>query len=99
MTDRGLVVHQGALSQIEEAMAAATSALTEHLTTTLDLVNTQTAAWTEETRSRRAQRDHERRIREGVVRLSEALDEIRAAVAAHREEARAVEIENVAIVG
>jgi hypothetical protein len=84
---------------MEEAMATATSAITDHLTSTLDLVNTQTAAWTEETPSRQAQRDYERRLREGLTRLTDALDDIKAAVATYREDAREIEVENVAIVG
>jgi 50S ribosomal subunit-associated GTPase HflX len=84
---------------MEEAMSTATSSITEHLTSTLDAVNTQTAAWTEETPSRQAQRDTERRLREGITRLTQALDDIKAAVATYREDAREVEVENVAIVG
>ncbi|MFC6287285.1 hypothetical protein ACFP3Q_08455 [Nocardioides sp. GCM10027113] len=99
MSARGLVVHQGALTAIEEALASATAEISDRVSATLDQVNAQTAAWTEETPSRQAQREHERRIREGVLRLTEALDGVRAAVAAHREEARAAEVENVAIVG
>jgi hypothetical protein len=99
MSERGLVVRQGSLTEMEEAMATATSAITDHLTSTLDLVNTQTAAWTEETPSRQAQRDYERRLREGLTRLTDALDDIKAAVATYREDAREIEVENVAIVG
>lgn len=99
MSERGLVVRQGSLTEMEEAMATATSAITDHLTSTLDLVNTQTAAWTEETPSRQAQRDYERQLREGLTRLTDALDDIKAAVATYREDAREIEVENVAIVG
>jgi hypothetical protein len=99
VSDRGLVVHQGSLTEMEEAMASATSAITEHLTRTLDAVNAQTAAWTEETPSRQAQRDYERRLREGITQLTSALDDIKAAVATYREDAREIEVENVAIVG
>jgi len=99
MSDRGLVVHQGSLTEMEEAMATATSAITDHLTTTLDQVNVQTAAWTEETPSRQAQRDYERRLREGMTQLTQALDDIKAAVATYRGDAHEIEVENVAIVG
>jgi chromosome segregation ATPase len=99
VSDRGLVVHQASLTEMEEAMTSATSAIADHLTTTLDQVNTQTAAWTEETPSRQAQREYERRLREGITQLTQALDDIKAAVAAYRDDARETEVENVAIVG
>lgn len=99
MSERGLVVHQQALSDIESAMSAATADLTELLTGMLDRVDEQTAHWTEETPSRQAQRDHERRLREGIERLTEALDRVRGEVASYREEAHATEVENVAVVG
>lgn len=54
---------------------------------------------TEETPSRAVQRDHERRLREGLVRLTEVLDSVRAAVTSYGEDARETEVENVAIVG
>jgi 50S ribosomal subunit-associated GTPase HflX len=84
---------------MEEAMSTATSAITDHLTTTLEQVNIQTAAWTEETPSRQAQRDYERRLREGITQLTQALDDIKVAVATYRDDAREIEVENVAIVG
>lgn len=99
MTERSLVVHQGSLTDMETAMATATSAITDHLTALLDTVNTLTPHWTEETPSRVAQRAQEQRIRDGVDRLTEALDSVKAAVAAHRERSRDAELENVAIVG
>lgn len=99
MSDRGLVVHQQALSDIELAMTTATEAIATHLTGLLDTANSQMTGWTEETPSRQAQRDYERRLRDGIERLTAALDGVRAAVADHREDARSVEVENVAIVG
>ncbi len=98
MTERSLVVHQGSLSDIEEAMTTASTAITEQVTALLDQVNTATPAWTDETPSRVAQQDFERRLREGLTRLTEALDEVKIAVATYREDAREIEVENVAIV-
>ncbi len=98
MTERSLVVHQGALSDIEDAMSTASTAITEQVTSLLDQVNTATPAWTGETPSRVAQQDYERRLREGLTRLTEALDEVKTAVATYREDAREIEVENVAIV-
>ena len=99
MTDRGLVVHQGSLADIEAALTTATADLTTLLTRMLDRVDAQTSAWTEETPSRQAQRDFERRLREGLTRLTEALERVRDEVGAYREEARATEVDNVAVVG
>jgi hypothetical protein len=98
MTERSLVVHQGSLSDIEEAMTTASTAITEQVTALLDQVNTATPAWTDETPSRVAQQDYEQRLREGLTRLTEALDEVKTAVATYREDAREIEVENVAIV-
>jgi hypothetical protein len=96
---RGLVFHEGSLTTIEQALADATTQIQDHLTGLLDQVNTQTATWTSETPSRQAQRQYEQRLRTGTTDLTEALDSVRAAVAAHRERARDAELENVAIVG
>jgi len=96
---RGLVFHEGSLTQIETALSDATKNIQDHLTGVLDSVNAQTAAWTEETPSRQAQRDYERRLRDGITTLTEALETVRTAVADHRERAREAEVENVAIVG
>ncbi|WP_248583527.1 hypothetical protein [Nocardioides sp. InS609-2] len=99
MSERGLVVHQGSLSDIETAMATATQAVTNHLISLLDTVNAQTPTWTYETPSRIAQQEQEQRLRDGITRLTDALDSIKAAVATYREDAQEIEIENVAIVG
>jgi outer membrane protein TolC len=96
---RGLVFREGSLTQIEEALSDATTNIKDHLTGILDTVNAQTSAWTDETPSRQAQRDYERRLRDGVTSLTEALDTVRTAVAEHRERARDAEVENVAVIG
>lgn len=99
MSERGLVVRQGSLEDIEAALTTATDELTAHLSALLDRVDTTMAGWTDETPSRIAQRDHDRRLREGITRLTESLTTVASAVASHREAAREVEVENVAIVG
>lgn len=99
MTERSLVVHQDALTQIEEAMASASEAIAAHVAGLLDSVDARTPAWTQETPSRVAQQDYARRLREGLTRLTEALDSVKAEVASYRENARETEVENVAIVG
>ena len=99
MSERSLVVHQGSLSAIEDAMATASDSIREHVTQLLDDVDARTPAWTPETPSRVAQQQHEQRLRDGLVRLTDALEQVRAAVATYREDAREIEVENVAIVG
>lgn len=99
MGERSLVVHQDALAEIENAMGAASDAIREQVTSLLDDVNAHTPAWLPQTPSRVAQQDHERRLREGLVRLTEALEQVRAAVADHRERSRETEVENVAVIG
>jgi 50S ribosomal subunit-associated GTPase HflX len=99
MSELGLVVHQQTLTDLEHALSTATEAITAHLNGTLDAANTQMRSWTEETPSRQAQRDYERRLRAGIDRLTAALDDVRAELAHHREDARSTEVENVAIVG
>jgi 50S ribosomal subunit-associated GTPase HflX len=99
MSERGLVVRQQSLADIEAALTRATETIATHLTGVLDTADTQMRGWTEETPSRRAQRDYERRLRAGIEQLTAALDEVRAEVAHHREDARSTEVENVAIVG
>lgn len=98
MSERGLVVHQGALSAIETAMADATTEITRQVTELLAQVETLTPGWDETSDSHAAHADHQRRLGDGVDRLTEALDQVRAKVAAHREDAREIEVENVAIV-
>ncbi len=99
MSDRGLVVHQQSLADIEEALTRATDGILSQLTGALDTADRQLRGWTQETPSRQAQRDYERRLRGGIERLTAALDDVRAEVAHHREDARSTEVENVAIVG
>lgn len=99
MSERELVVRQGSLTEIESAMSAATTDLTSHLTSLLATVDTTMAGWTDETPSRAAQRAYEQRLRDGITRLTAALDSISSAVATHREAAREAEVQNVAIVG
>lgn len=98
MSERGLVVHQGALSSIETAMADATTAITRQLDELLEQVETLTPGWDETSESHMAHREHQQKLRDGVAKLTEALDQVRTKVAAYREDARDIEVENVAIV-
>mgnify|MGYP003351710465 CR=1 FL=1 len=55
MSERGLVVHQGALSTIETAMADATTAITRQIDELLEQVETLTPGWDETSESHMAQ--------------------------------------------
>ena len=98
MSERGLVVHQGALSTMETALADATTAITTQITDLLEQVESLTPGWDESSESHVAHLQHQQRLRDGVQRLTEALDQVRSKVATYREDAREIEVENVAIV-
>ena len=98
MSERGLVVHQGSLSAIESALADATTSLRTQVDELLEQVETLTPGWDETSDSHAAHLEHQQKLRDGVQRLTDALDQIKAKVAAYREDAREIEVENVAIV-
>ena len=98
MSERGLVVHQGALSTMETALADATEAITTQITELLEQVETLTPGWDETSESHAAHLEHQQKLRDGVEKLTEALDQVRSKLAAYREDAREIEVENVAIV-
>jgi uncharacterized protein YukE len=98
MSERGLVVHQGSLSSMETALADATTAITTQINDLLEEVETLTPGWDETSDSHAAHLEHQQKLRDGVEKLTEALDQVRSKLATHREDAREIEVENVAIV-
>jgi uncharacterized protein YukE len=98
MSERGLVVHQGALSSMETALADATTALTRQIDDLLEEVERLTPGWEESSESHAAHLEHQQKLRDGVEQLTGALDQVRQKLAAYREDAREIEVENVAIV-
>ncbi len=98
MSERGLVVHQGALSTMETALADATTAITTQITELLEQVETLTPGWDETSDSHVAHLEHQQKLRDGVAQLTGALDQVRLKLATYREDAREIEVENVAIV-
>jgi len=98
MSERGLVVHQGSLSAIESALADATTALTTQIGDLLEEVEKLTPGWDETSESHLAHREHQQKLRDGVEKLTEALGQVKATLATYREDAREIEVENVAIV-
>ncbi len=98
MSEHGLVVHQGSLSTMETALADATTAITTQINDLLEEVETLTPGWDETSESHMAHLEHQQKLRDGVEKLTEALDQVRSKLATHREDAREIEVENVAIV-
>ena len=98
MSERGLVVHQGSLSAIETALADATTAIKKQIDDLLEEVERLTPGWDETSESHIAHLEHQQKLRDGVEKLTEALDQVRSKVATYREDAREIELENVAIV-
>ena len=98
MSERGLVVHQDSLSTIETALADATTTITTQINDLLEQVEKLTPGWDETSESHMAHLEHQQKLRDGVKRLTDALDQVRSKVATYREDAREIEIENVAIV-
>ena len=98
MSERGLVVHQGSLSAIESALADATRALRTQVDELLEQVEKLTPGWDETSESHLAHVEHQQKLRDGVEKLTEALDQVKARLATYREDAREIEVENVAIV-
>ena len=98
MSERGLVVHQGALSSIETALADATTAITTQISDLLEQVESRTPGWDETSESHLAHLEYQQKLRDGAKSLTDALDQVRSRLATHREDAREIEVENVAIV-
>lgn len=95
---RGLVVHQGSLSTLETALADATEQISTQIDDLLEQVESLTPGWDETSESHLAHLEHQQKLRNGVTRLTEALDQVRTKLATYREDAREIEVENVAIV-
>ncbi|GAA1914081.1 hypothetical protein [Nocardioides hwasunensis] len=97
MSERGVVVHQGALSSMETALGDATTKITEQIDRLLQEAERLTPGWDETSESHLAHLDYQQRLRDGVKSLTDALDQVRTKAATYREDAREIEVENVAI--
>ena len=95
---RGLIVHQGSLTTLETALGDATTTITTQITELLEQVESLTPGWDETSESHLAHLEHQQKLRDGVERLTEALDQVRSRLSTYREDAREIEVENVAIV-
>ena len=98
MSERGLVVHQSALSSMESALADATTSLTQQIDDLLQEAERLTPGWEESSESHAAPLEYQQKLRDGVKQLTDALDQVRQKLATYREDARETEVENVAIV-
>jgi len=98
MSERGLVVHQGSLSTMETALSDATTSITQQIDALLEQAESLTPGWDETSESHIAHLDYQQKLRDGVKTLTDALDQVRSTLATYREDAREIEVENVAIV-
>ena len=74
MSARGLVVHQEALAELEAALTTAGEALRTQFSDLMDEVNTLTPGWDSTSESYAAHREHQRKLMDGVVALTDQLD-------------------------
>jgi hypothetical protein len=93
-----LVVRKASLSDMEAALTAAHDEIVEQIRSLLDQVNARIQGWSPATASRAAEMDYQRRLRDGVDRLTAALEQVRAKLAEVREDAHSTEVDNVALV-
>lgn len=98
MSEISLVVKQASLTAMEQAMTTAHDAITQEVTDLLTQVNARIEGWDPSTASRTAEIDYQRRLSEGVERLAQALDDVRAKIAEVAQDAHETEVENVALV-
>ena len=98
MAEMSLVVKQAALEQMASAMTSAHEQIVSQVSSLTDGVNGQIQGWSAGTESRAAEMAYQRRLTEGVHRLTEALDKVRAKLDEVAKDAHETEVENVAIV-
>ena len=98
MSDLSLVVKQASLAEMGEALGTAHDDIVDRVQTLLEQVNTRISGWDPSTASRAAEMDYQRRLEEGVARLTKALDTVRTKLAEVATEAHEAEVKNVAIV-
>lgn len=97
MSAATLVVRHGDLESMEAAMTLAHDDLVEQIDTLRKDVAAQIVGWATDTESRQAQLKADADLAAGVRALAEALEKVRAALAAIREDAHDAEVRNVAI--
>jgi len=98
VSDMSLVVKQASLAEMGAAMTAAHDDIVAKIDETLTSVNSTIAGWSPTTASRAAEMDYQRRLKEGVEKLNQALDTVRTKLAEVATDAHEAEVTNVAIV-
>jgi hypothetical protein len=98
VSDFSLVVKQGSLSDMESALGTAHDAIVKQVADVLEQVNSRIQGWDPSTTSRAAEMDYQRRLTDGVEKLTQALDTVRTKLAEVETEAHEVEVKNVAVV-
>ena len=98
MSDLSLVVKQASLAGMGEALGSAHDDIVERIRTLLEQVDAKITGWDPATASRAAEMDYQRRLQDGVGRLTDALDTVRTKLAEVATSAHEAEVKNVAIV-
>lgn len=98
MSELSLVVEQASLSEMEAALSTAHDEIVEQVDGLRERVNARIEGWDPATASRAAELDYQRRLADGVERLTQALETVRTKLAEVATAAHETEVENVAIV-
>ena len=98
MSDLSLVVKQASISEMEAALTTAHDEIVEQIDSLREQVNARIEGWNPATASRAAEMDYQRRLADGVERLTQALETVRTTLAEVATSAHETEVENVAIV-
>lgn len=95
---KSLVVEQGALADIGAALTAAHDEITTQLDDALTKVDAETAGWSVTSLSGAAHAEYQQKLRDGVERLTKALEKVRVALADVATSAHDIEVDNRAII-
>jgi uncharacterized protein YukE len=98
MTEHSLVVQHGSLSDIDAALTAAHDDITSQIEDALSKVDSETAGWNRNTPSAAAHAQYQQKLRDGVERLTAALEKVRTALADVATSAHDTEVDNRAII-
>lgn len=95
---KSLVVEQGSLADIGAALKAAHDEITRQVDDALAKVDAETSGWSDATLSGAAHAQHQKKLRDGVERLTAALEKVRVALADVATSAHDTEVDNRAII-
>ncbi|AWB93597.1 hypothetical protein [Aeromicrobium chenweiae] len=96
--EKSLVVEQGALADIGAALTSAHDEIARQVADALAKVDAETSAWSDATLSGAAHAQYQQKLRDGVERLTTALEKVRVALADVATSAHDTEVDNRAII-